>query len=697
MRKDLRPAGPVTDALRWAFAARAFEQVVAFLRIAVVARILAPHDFGLMGIAALTIAALEALSQPALDAVLVRSQGDRKDLDTAWTLTLLRSLGLATVSFALAPTLARFFSAAELTTVLRVFSVTVLLRGCTNLAAVTAFQKNVQFNRLFILDGVGFLCSAVASIVLAALFRSVWALVLGFAIGELARLVTSYVMYPDRPAVRFSPASARRLLSMGRWFAGSNALVFLATHLDDAIVAKGIGPAALGLYQVAYRISSLPATEITHVLGRVAFPVYAGLRDDLTRLRQEYRQFLHRTAVGALPLTVLLILAPHDVTAVILGSRWADAAPVVQVLAVFGLLRALAGTFGAVIQAVGAPRVLAAVTAAQIITMLVLLVWFLPAFGLVGVAYSVTLAAVVPFVLAGGYCLRMMRWSLREFIGGIRAPVVASVVAGTGIAVVRHLTAEWFPLPRFLLAGGVAGAAFAIVLTYLLRMHRQASDGAQRPGTLIRWGALRHLLRQHSSGLVIDVGGHDGWILSKLSSAGVVVDADAQSVQAANERNIAGIVAQGERLPVRNEVADTVLCLDLVEHVRDDAGLIRECARVLRPGGKLILTTPCRDMQIAPFVNMDEVNAAWGHVRSGYTEADLRRLGQQHGLMMITSSRYFNVLSRWAYSLLYLTQLGRRVPDQWRLAIMGCIAAVEPVLVWGTAEHAVVMERAATR
>ena len=122
-------------------------------------------------------------------------------------------------------------------------------------------------------------------------------------------------------------------------------------------MGKLLGVTALGFYQLAYRISNMPATEITHVISRVTFPAYSKLQDDIPKLREAYLKVLQITAFLSFPIAGLIFVLAPDFTKIFLGEKWMPMVPAMQVLVFAGLSRAIAATAGYIFYAVGKPKI----------------------------------------------------------------------------------------------------------------------------------------------------------------------------------------------------------------------------------------------------------------------------------------------------------------------------------------------------
>lgn len=220
-----------------------------------------------------------------------------------------------------------------------------------------------------------------------------------------------------------------------------------------------------------------------------------------------------------------------------------------------------------------------------------------------------------------------------------------------------------------------------------------------RPGSLLRKIALQPLLSRLSvkESIVLDLGGFDGLISKLLIQRNprqtIVVDLDMSGLRDAQACGPTCLQASALNLPFKNASVDQVLCLDLIEHVQQDQTVLEEIARVLRPGGKVLLTTPCAEFHL-PFTSREQVNKAWGHVRNGYSNRDLETLFERAGIQLVEQGYYFNALSRLFYSLFFFQNIpprGTRI----KLKLFQGIVALERWFHFGAQEHCTIGEKQA--
>ena len=421
----------------WVFLLRITQQLFNFVRLVILARILSPNDFGLMGIALLTMATLDTFSQTGFQQALIQKKEDIKPyLDSAWTVLILRGFILFAILFFIAPYAAIFFNAPEAKPIIQVIGFAVLFQAFTNIGVIY-FQKELVFNKQFIYQISGTLADFAVAISAALILRSVWALVFGLLAGNAVRCFVSYLIHPYRPHLNLDLEKARELFGFGKWVLGSSILVFLITQGDDIFVGKLLGATALGFYQMAYRISNIPATEITHVISQVTFPAYSKLQDNISKLREAYLKVLQVTAFLSFPIAGLIFVLAPDFTKIFLGEKWMPMVPAMQILVFAGLVRSIAATTGPVFHAVGKPKI---DTKWQIIRLLVLAALIYPftiKWGILGTSIVVFLSIFVSNIGFSFDAIKITKCRFIEFSKVIVLPLINGMVMVSSMFILK--------------------------------------------------------------------------------------------------------------------------------------------------------------------------------------------------------------------------------------------------------------------
>ncbi|WP_167768396.1 lipopolysaccharide biosynthesis protein [Haloarcula amylovorans] len=397
----------------------------------VLARVLAPADFGLLGLGLLVLAVLRRISRLGLDEALIQREEADVDayLDTTWALTIARGVAIAAVTVAAAPAVAGVFAEPQLRSILPVLALSPLLAGLRN-PGVVYFRKELAFHRQFVYTLSGTVAQVAVAVVIALVYQNVWALVVGVVAGTAVRTAVSHGIHGYRPGFAFDAAAARELLGFGKWIFGSGLVLLALNQGDDALVGWLLGASALGFYQMAFRLSNAPATEVSHVVSKATFPAFSKVQDDIERLREGFFRTVRVVVSLAFPMAVgIAVVAPVFVRAV-LGPDWLPAVGAMRLLAFWGALRALVAVVGPLFQATGRPQYS---TVLQLSRLAIAAALVYPAalrWGFSGVAGVLVLSAVVQNPVALAVALRVVDGRVLRLLRAVGVPAGASLSMG---------------------------------------------------------------------------------------------------------------------------------------------------------------------------------------------------------------------------------------------------------------------------
>jgi lipopolysaccharide exporter len=412
----------------WLLLSRIINRSLSFIRIIIVARLLAPNDFGLMGIALLTMATVESFSETGLHTALIQKKENIKShLDSAWTILILRGFTLFGILFLIAPYASIFFDTPEAKPIIQVIGFTVLLRAFSNISIVY-FQKELEFNKQFVYQLSITLSEFIVVIFAALIFKNVWALVIGLLTGSFIGLIMSYKLHPYRPHLNFDLGKVKELFGFGKWIFGSSILVFLVSNGDDIFVGKLLGVTALGYYQLAYRISGMPATQITQVISQVTLPAYSKLQDNLPKLRKAYLKTFQLTAFLSFPISGLIFILASDFTMIFLGEKWIPIIPVMQALILWGLMQSIGAMIGTLWISVGKPKIVTFLQAGKLVILALLIYPFIMWWGILGAAIAVVVASFIPTLIAFYEVTKTIDYHIIKLSNLITIPLISTII-----------------------------------------------------------------------------------------------------------------------------------------------------------------------------------------------------------------------------------------------------------------------------
>lgn len=423
----------------WLFGLRLSNRGLGFIRTIILARLLDPKDFGLLGIALLVASTVDAFSQTGLQSALVYKKSDVESyLDVAWSGLATRGVILFLLLVVSAPFAADFFNSDEAERIIIVIAFNMLLTGFGNIGIVF-FQKDLEFRKQFVYEFSATVVDLVVSISLAFILRNVWALIWGGMAKNFVRLILSYLLHPYRPKVRFEIQKFKELFGYGIWIFGSTVLVFLITQGDDIFVGKFLGVTALGFYQMAYLISNLPATEIADVISRVTFPAYSKLQDDKVKLGAAFLKVVHLTAYVSIPLAGGIFILSYEFTEIFLGSKWLPMVPAVQILVLAGVMGSISATTRPVFQGTGNPRIDTTWQIIRLIALIAVIYPFSSRWGISGVALAVLISTLIGAVGFNVMAIRITSCSGGAWLKMIVLPTINTMGVCVLILLMKQL------------------------------------------------------------------------------------------------------------------------------------------------------------------------------------------------------------------------------------------------------------------
>jgi O-antigen/teichoic acid export membrane protein len=445
------------------------QAVVQTAALVILARLLEPRDFGVIGAALIVVGFSTIFSQLGVGpAIVQRPVLEPRHLRVGFTLSMGLGVLVAGLVWVLAPFVAGFFKMAQLEQVLRAVALVFLCQGSATVSEALA-QRGLRFRWLAAVElgafAVGFLLVGSA---LAFLGLGVWALVSAHLTQNVLRAAVLVLgqPHPRRPLLERRTAS--ELLYFGGGFTLARIGNYLAGQGDNLVVGRWLGTEALGFYAQAYQLMVTPANLLGQVLDRVLFPTMALVQAEPTRLRRAYRAGITTVASLVLPASLVLALLAPELVLTLLGPKWAPAVVPFQLLALGLLFRTSCKLSDSVVRATGAVYARAG---RQGIYALAVLggAWLGQHTGLAGVALGVLIAITLNFVLMADLSLRLigMRW--REFLAA-HLPALALTLAVVPPAwlVAHALRASHAPALIVVLAAMLFLAAAILLLGYLL-------------------------------------------------------------------------------------------------------------------------------------------------------------------------------------------------------------------------------------
>ena len=413
-------------AVMWNYVSFAAGKVLVLVTMAVLARLLTPEDFGIVGFATLVVAYLAVLKDLGLGAALIQRRQDvEESAETVFVANLVLGAILTAVVALSAPMVATFFREPLVTPLLRVLSFTFILEALGSVQLVL-LRRNMDFRRKLIPDVGRSIVKGVVSVAAAATGFGVWALVWGQLAGVLASVILSWTVLPWRPRLRVHRRLLPSLMRFGAPLIVTDIQYAIWANLDYVVVGRLLGGTALGIYTLAYRLPELLVQSVWRVLAQAVFPFFSSIQDDIDLLRRGFLATIRYTQVVIVPLCFGLFIAAEPAVGALFGDQWSAAVPVLRLMAVFSLIGSIGVNAGDVYKALGRSAVLARLAVLELVALVPALI-IGAHHGIVGVAWAHAIVATMDTTVRLVVATRMVGISGRQIWDQIRPSLAAGL------------------------------------------------------------------------------------------------------------------------------------------------------------------------------------------------------------------------------------------------------------------------------
>lgn len=416
-------------AIKWSILGEASSRLIAPVVLLILARLLAPEDFGVVAAATVVISLCQTLADAGMGKALIQS---RKSLEAsfnaAFWLSLGISLALSIVIFIAAPAISAFFDDARITYVTRLLAIQVPLTG---LAAVPTalLQRDLAFRELFLVRLLTAGLPALASIPMALLGYGYWSLVAATVIGQFIQCTVLWFRCHWRPSWKLDGLATIQLARFGRWSAASGALTWCYGWADSLFVAHWLGTRDMGIYRVSATIANMSFGLVLTPLLPVLYSLYSRKRSASFEAGNAMLVTARGITFLSLPLAGWLALAAPIIQTKGLGSDWEGLAPVLALLAIGQGVAWLVGANGEAYRAAGRPDL-------EFMTMALSLAAYLVGYsvsienGIIAFAGTRTALSLVGVALHILVANRHFGTSIRSWLVVLAKPLLFTAIAG---------------------------------------------------------------------------------------------------------------------------------------------------------------------------------------------------------------------------------------------------------------------------
>lgn len=398
----------------WNYSAFLVSKGLLFVATLILARLLSPAEFGLVGMALAVITVLDILRDFGIGSAVIYYQREgQAGANLAFFLSGGIGLALFAANWLLAPLSAQFFKTAgpgdtqTVVALLQALGLSLLFAsvGSTQDALL---QKDIDYRRRMIPQVGRTLIKGALSVALALAGWGVWSLVIGQVAGEGVATLLLWLVSGWRPTLELRRQLVRPMLGYSFQIMLAGGLGTFVADVDYLIIGRALGEAPLGLYTLGFRIPELTIRSLAEAVSNVAFPVAARLQSDLEALRDAYLRMQHYMLLILAPMGLGLAVVTPSLIHILFQNKWDPVIPVMQLLSIYMALGGINHWPGVVYKAAGRPDILNKLSFLKLVALVPVLWWSAVNYGIVGVAWGQVI------VRGAGVLLDM--WIVAQFI-----------------------------------------------------------------------------------------------------------------------------------------------------------------------------------------------------------------------------------------------------------------------------------------
>ena len=413
----------------WGFIERFGMQGTSFIFGIIMARLLTPEDFGLIGMITIFFAVAQVFIRSGFVAAYVqKKEVSQTDADTIFYTNLAISIFLYFVLWFAAPYISQFYEESQLTALTRVMGFIIILQAF-NIIQQAQIKRQLDFKRKTKITIFAALLSGITGVLAAYYDQGVWSIVVRNLSNVAIIVIGLWITSQWRPKLQFSKKSFRAMFSFGAWLLGANIVKTIFDNIYKVVIGKFFPAAQLGFYTKSKQFQEIGSKQITGAVSSVTLSVFSRFQDDNVQFQKSVRKFLTHTQIIVMPIMVTLIVVAEPFVLLLLTEKWAPMIPFLQLLCVIGILYPFGSINASAIMAKGKSRLNFNISMVQN-SLRVINIVIMYRFGVMYIIFGEILVTAISVIIATYYTGKLVNFGLLKQIQNTGKIASGAALAG---------------------------------------------------------------------------------------------------------------------------------------------------------------------------------------------------------------------------------------------------------------------------
>jgi len=460
-----------TSGLIWTFTQQFGNQLIGFVVSMILARILLPEEFGLIGMIAIFLAVGKSLLDAGLTQSLIRSQNlDQEDFSTVFYFNLAASILIYIAIYLSAPLIANFYDQQILINIIRLFCITFIITAFSSVQ-MARLTKKMDFKTQTLIGLPSTIVGGIVGVTMAFMDYGVWSLVWSSLVSSFLGTLQLWIYSKWTPSLVFNIKKFKDHFNYGYKLTLSGLLNTIFNNIYLIIIGKFFSPAQVGFYTRAVTMKQLPVDNISSALNKVTFPLFASIQDDNIRLKRVYKQLMQMVVFIIAPILIFLGVLAEPTFRLLFTEKWLPAVPYFQILCVTGILNPIHAYNLNILKVKGRSDLFLKLEVIKKINIVITIVFALQ-FGIIALLYGQIFISLVAFFINTHFTGKFINYTTWQQSKDIIPIILLSALSGGAIFILDYYLKLHNQMDIIrILGGSIVGLLVYLPLAQILRFN----------------------------------------------------------------------------------------------------------------------------------------------------------------------------------------------------------------------------------